>query len=86
MLTLKNQLGFKNGDKSFVNENQPDIKKCRNLSLYHAGSVALLLFLARVTCLVEVGEEEEEHDSVEADPHHETLWVVALGEKQLELV
>lgn len=54
--------------------------------MYHAGSVALLMFLARVTSLVEVGEEEEEHDTVEADPHHETLGVVALGEQQLELV
>lgn len=62
------------------------IKKSKNLSLYHAGAVALLLILARVTSLVEVGEEEEEHDTVEADPHHEALGVVALGEQQLELV
>jgi len=44
------------------------------------------MFLARVSSLVEVGEEEEEHDSVQADPDHEALGVVALSEEQLELV
>lgn len=39
-----------------------------------------------VGLLVEVREQEQEHDAVQSDPHHETLRVVALGEQQLELV
>lgn len=39
-----------------------------------------------VRLLVEIGEQEQEHDTVQSDPHHETLRVVALGEQQLELV
>lgn len=55
---------------------------------HHTSSVVLLEFLlvACVALLVEVREEEEEQDTVQSDPHHETLRVVTLGEQQLELV
>jgi len=41
----------------------------------------LLLF---VSLLVEVWEEEVEHDSMEANPPDKGLWVVAVNKKQLE--
>lgn len=40
----------------------------------------------RVLGLVEVAEKEQEHDAVQADPHHERVRIVALAEQQLELV
>lgn len=39
-----------------------------------------------VRLLVEVREQEQEHDAVQSDPHHETFRVVAVGKQQLELV
>lgn len=35
---------------------------------------------------VEVGEQEQEHNAVQTDPHHESTWIVALAEQQLELM
>lgn len=43
-------------------------------------------FHRRVLGLVEVGKQEQEHDTVQTDPHHETLRVVAVAEQQLELM
>lgn len=45
-----------------------------------------LLLLIDVALLVEVGEEEQKHDSMKTDPDHEALWIVAIGPKQLELM
>jgi len=40
--------------------------------------------LLLVTLLIELLEQEEEHDGVHADPPDERLWIVALDEEQLE--
>lgn len=42
--------------------------------------------LLAVVLLVEVGEEEQEHDTVKANPHHKAFWVLAVGPKELELM
>lgn len=42
--------------------------------------------LLAVILLVKVGEEEQEHDAVKTDPHHESLRVLAIGPEQLELM
>lgn len=40
----------------------------------------------RVRLLVELLEQEEEHDGVHADPPDESFWIVAVDEQQLESV
>jgi len=39
-----------------------------------------------VGCLVELVEEEEEHDSVHSDPPDKCLRIIAIDEEQLESV
>lgn len=37
-----------------------------------------------VGCLVELVEQEEEHNSVHADPPDKSFWIIAVNEEQLE--
>lgn len=40
-----------------------------------------------LVCLfVEVGKEEEEHDTMQSDPDHESFWIITFAEQQLELM
>jgi len=50
----------------------------------HSVSSRLLTCCSVIRLVVEFLEEEEEHDSVHADPPDEGSWVVAVDEKQLE--
>lgn len=58
----------------------------RNKRAYHASTGVLSGLPASVFGLVEVREKEEEEQTVQRDPHHKTLGIVAFCEEQLELV
>lgn len=49
-------------------------------------SFQLVFPFVDVALLVEVREEEQEHDTMKTDPYHETAWIIALSEQQLELM
>lgn len=61
-----------------------------NLAI-QSGSLFLLGFqlvfpFVDVALLVEVREQEQEHDTMKTDPYHETARIIALSEQQLELM
>lgn len=56
-------------------------KQCRQLR-----GAAHFALDRRVLGFVEIGEQEQEHDAVQTDPHHERVRIVALAEQQLKLV
>lgn len=42
--------------------------------------------LVAVVLFVEVGEQEQKHDAVKSNPHHEAFRVFAISEQSLELM
>lgn len=42
--------------------------------------------LVAVILFVEVGEQEQKHDAVKPNPHHEAFWIFAISEQCLELM
>lgn len=49
-------------------------------------SFQLVFPFVDVATLVEVREQEQEHDTMKTDPYHEAAWIIALSEQQLELM
>lgn len=55
-------------------------------AIFHSHFAAFATLAAGIFGLIKVGEQEQEHCTVQTNPDHEVFWVVAFAEQQLELM